>query len=114
MQKTNDTDRTSSAPRFVYDATNGELVVRVLLSDTHNDDARAVFMEAVEGHFLTSPPKAIVFDITGHDLLSSGTLEAFLRCRKRGIDVWLRNASAHVKEILERTHLVQVIGIQGD
>lgn len=100
--------------RFEYDGANGVLVVRVRLRDVRSDETRAALMEAVNGHFVGQPPKAVVFDIAKHKVLSSGTLAAFLRCRKNGAEVCFRNATAHVVEILERTNLDQLIGIRRD
>ena len=114
MHMIDKTNGNSNAPRFEYDGTNGSLVVRVRLSDVRSDEALAAFIESVEAHLDGQPLKVVVFNIAEHELLSSGALGAFLRFRKQRAEISLRNASAHVVEILERTNLDQLIGIQAE
>ena len=91
-----------------------EMVVRVRPSDIASEDSRLAFMKAVIVQLAAAKPRVVVFDIAGNDLLSSGTLGAFLRFRRSGIKVALRNASYHVMEILERTNLTGLFDVQTD
>lgn len=97
--------------RFTLSDT-GQLVVRVLFTDVDSDEARIAFMQEVEEELEKHSPDAIVFDVAGLSVISSSVIGNMLRFRKNGFELWFRNASATVIEMLERTNLVQVIGIQ--
>jgi len=91
---------------------NGQLVVRVLLTDVDSDKVRIAFMQEVQEELEKHNPQALVFDVAGLSVISSSVIGNMLRFRKNGFELWLRNASATVIEMLERTNLIQVIGIQ--
>lgn len=93
---------------------NGQLVVRVLFTDVESDQARTAFMQTVEEELEKQSPQALVFDVAGLSVISSSVIGNMLRFRKIGYELWFRNASAIVIEMLERTNLIQVIGIQRD
>ena len=106
--------RNAGVPRLEYDGAQQALVVRIRLSDVDSEEALASFMESVARHFDGKAPKAVVFDIAELELLSSCVLGGFLQFRQRGAKVALRNASPHVVDTLERTHLNKLLDIQSE
>ncbi len=90
---------------------NGRLEVYVNLSEFESDNSRATFFANVRAALITSKSDTVVLDFADHDDLSSSTLSDLIRLG-RGVDVWLRNPTPHVLEILERTKLIEMFHIQ--
>lgn len=101
----------SANSQFMLDE-NEQLVVRVRWTDVESEKARVAFMQTIEEQLTKLRPQVLVFDIAGLSVLPSSVVGAALRYRKNGLKLWFKNASVAVTEMLERTNLIQVIGIQ--
>lgn len=92
----------------VYEA--GEITVigfggREILDHLNLADCREQIVALVKQH----DSRVMAFDLTGVKLVPSGMLGLLASVSKLGVEVHLYNASNDIREILEITHLDQVL-----